>query len=76
MCVCVSKSDRQIMGCQKKRRVCVLVFSPLRERERERERTGEKRRQRETERAGGSRYKGTAARPTSTESAVSFIIKT
>ncbi len=34
--VCVS--DRQIMGCQKKRQVCVLVLSPLREEDPEKNR--------------------------------------
>ncbi len=38
VCVCVCVSDRQIMGCQKKRQVCVLVLSPLREEDPEKNR--------------------------------------
>lgn len=42
LCMCVCVSDRQIMGCQKKRQVCVLVLSPLREEDQEKNREGGK----------------------------------
>lgn len=35
-------SDRQIMGCQKKRQVCVLVLSSLREEDPEKNREQDK----------------------------------
>lgn len=39
-CVCARVTDRQIMGCQEKRQVCVLVLSPLREEDSEKNRAG------------------------------------